>query len=64
MTVYCSLLHRRIISMKRKGIGRDSLPYTESISGFPLFSKLPDANKPPGETVRSLGGCFCLLTNT
>ena len=21
-------------------------------------------NSPPSETVRSLGGCFCLLTNT
>ena len=64
MTVYCSLLHRRIIPMKREGIGRDSPPYTESISGFHESSKLPDANKPPSETVRSLGGLFALLTNT
>ena len=43
MTVYCSLLHRQIISMKRKGIGRDSLPHAESISGFHESSNPLDA---------------------
>ena len=44
MTVYCSLLHRRIISMKRKGIGRDRLPYTESPARF-LFFQIPRTQK-------------------
>ena len=43
---------------------RDRLPLAESISGFHEFSNPPDANKPPSETVRSLGGLFALLTNT
>ena len=44
MTVYCSLLHRRIISMKRKGIGRDRLPYTESPARF-FFFQIPRTQK-------------------